>query len=331
VKIVLTGVHPWRHDLAGCLHACAATLLRFHGVPPLDALGSAWGFYYPPDDYRQEEYYFPCPPGRSLLKTLAPYYPVRSQWHQPADAVEGWEQVRARIAAGRPAAVAVDNFHLPFRPAYHDVHSNHLVVVYGFDDETGTVRVLDSVPPRFDGDIALADLTAARDSSNPVEGDRDMFFADQRIGNRWLAADADPPEPAGRDRVCDHLRRNVSGFAAAEPHQGMAALRGFLSGMEQRLAAGEQVSDELFVVAGTALATSALHADWLMLAGRTYGEPTWTELGRQVERIAHHWTAIRIMAALTRSGAVPVDRLRRRHRALLHDQERVLAEVAEVS
>lgn len=331
MKIVLAGVHPWRHDLAGCLHACAATLLRFHGVPPLDALGSAWGFYYPPDDYRQEEYYFPCPPGRSLLKTLAPYYPVRSQWYQPADAAEGWEQVRARIAAGRPAAVAVDNFHLPFRPAYHDVHSNHLVVVYGFDDEAGTVRVLDSVPPRFDGDIALADLTAARDSSNPVEGDRDMFFADQRIGNRWLAADADPPEPPGRDQVCDHLRRNVSGFAAAAPHQGMAALCGFLSGMEERLAAGEQVSDELFVVAGTALAASALHADWLMLAGRAYGEPAWTELGRQVERIAHHWTAIRIMAALTRSGTVSVGRLRRRHRALLHDLERVLAEVAEVS
>ena len=300
-------------------------------MPPLDALGSAWGFYYPPDDYRQEEYYFPCPPGRSLLKTLAPHYPVRSQWYQPADAAEGWEQVRARIAAGQPAAVAVDNFHLPFRPAYHDVHSNHLVVVYGFDDEAGTVRVLDSVPPRFDGDIAFADLTAARDSSNPVEGDRDMFFADQRIGNRWLAADADPAEPPGRDRVCDHLRRNVSGFAAAAPHQGMAALRGFLSGMEERLAAGEQVSDELFVVAGTALAASALHADWLMLAGRAYGEPTWTELGRQVERIAHHWTAIRIMAALARSGTVSVGRLRRRHRALLNDLERVLAEVAEVS
>jgi Butirosin biosynthesis protein H, N-terminal len=331
VKTVLAGVHPWRHDLAGCLHACAATLLRFHGVPPLDALGSAWGFYYPPGDYRHEEYYFPCPPGRSLLETLAPYHPVRSRWCQPADAVEGWEQVRARIAAGRPAAVAVDNFHLPFRPAYHDVHSSHLIVIYGFDDEAGTVRVLDSVPPRFDGDIALADLTAARDSSNPAQGDRDMFFAGRRIGNRWLAAEAGSPEPSGRDRVCDHLRRNVRGFAAAVPHQGMAALRGFLGGMEQRLAAGEQVSDELFVVAGTALAASALHADWLMLAGRAYGEPAWTELGRHVERIAHHWTAIRIMAALTRSGAVPVGRLRRRHRALLQDQERVLAEIAEVS
>lgn len=330
MRIVLADVRPWRHDLAGCLHACAATLLGFHGVPPLDALGAAWGFYYPPADYRQEEYYFPCPPGRSLLESLAPSHPVWSRWHQPAGAAEGWDQVRARVAAGGPVAVAVDNFHLPFRPAYHDVHANHLIVVYGFDDERGSVRVLDTVPPRFDGDIRIAELTAARDSGNRAVHDRDMFFADRPIGNRWLEIGAGPVPPPGRRRVRDHLRRNVSGFAGSGPHQGLAGLRDFLSGVEDRLAAGVQVADELFIVAGTALATSALHADWLTQAGRAFGEPGWTELGRQVERIAHHWTAVRIMAALTRSGAVPADRLRRRHRALLDDQERVLAEMADV-
>jgi len=330
VRTVLANVHPWRHDLAGCLHACAATLLGFHGVPPLDALGAAWGFYYPPADYRQEEYYFPCPPGRSLLESLAPYHPVWSRWHQPSDAAEGWEQVRALVAAGRPAAVSVDNFHLPFRPAYRDVHANHLIVVYGFDDERGTVRVLDAVPPRFDGDITLEQLSAARDSGNRAVHDRDMFFADRPIGNRWLEAGAGPAQPQSHDQVRAHLRRNVSGFAGSAPHQGLAGLRGFLGDMQDRLAVGAPIADELFVVAGTALATTALHADWLTQAGHAFGMPWWTELGRQVERVAHHWTAIRIMAALTRAGAVPAGQLRRRHQELIRDQERVLAEMADV-
>ena len=330
MRTVLADVRPWRHDLAGCLHASAATLLAFHGVPPLDALGAAWGFYYPPADSRGEEYYFPCPPGRSLLGSLAPYHPVWSRWHQPADAADGWAQVRGLVAAGQPAAVAVDNFHLPFRPAYRDVHANHLIVVYGFDDARGTVRVLDAVPPRFDGDIRITELTAARDSGNLAVHDRDMFFAGRPIGNRWLEVGAGQPEPPSRDRVRDHIRRNVTGFAGAAPHQGLAGLRAFLGAAQTRLAAGLQVADELFIVAGAALATSALHADWLTACGRGFGEPGWTELGRQVERVAHHWSAVRIMAALSRSGAVSADRLRRRHRALLDDIQRVLAEMAEI-
>lgn len=330
MRVVLDDVNPWRHDLAGCLHACAATLLGFHGVDPLDALGAAWDFYYPPADFRSEEYYFPCPPGRSLLESLAPHHPVRSRWHEPPDADIGWRQVRAAVEAGRPVAVAVDNFHLPFRPAHRDVHANHLVVVYGFDDEAGTVRVLDSVPPRFDGDILIEELTAARDSGNEAVHERDMFFADRAIGSRWLDVHAEPVAALDRSGVVDCLRRNVSGFGAGQPHQGIAGLVAFLADVERRLGAGEQVADELFIVAGTALARTALHADWLAQAGRSFDEPGLVELGRRVERIAHHWTAIRIMAALSRGGTISVERLRRRHRALLDDQHRVVADMADV-
>lgn len=330
MRTTLADVRPWRHDLAGCLHACAATLLAFHKVAPLDALGAAWGFYYPPADYRPEEYYFPCRPGRSLLESLAPYHPVWSRWHQPAHAAAGWDQVRAQVAAGRPVAVAVDNFYLPFRPAYRDVHANHLIVVCGFDDERGTVRVLDAVPPRFDDDIQIAELTAARDSGNLAEHDRDLFFADQPIANRWLEVGVSPALPLTGDLARDHVRHNVSGFAAIGPHEGLTGLRTFLDSAADRLAAGLQVADELFIVAGTALATSALHADWLAQGGHAFGEPRWIELARQVERVAHHWTALRIMAALSRGGAVSADRLRRRHRALLDDTERALTDMADI-
>jgi len=337
--VVLDGVTAWRHELAGCLHACAATLLGAQGARPLECLGAAWSFLHVPAELRREEYYYPCPPGRSLFAALAPYHPVSSRWHGAPDAEQGWADVRAAVAAGTPVAVAVDNFHLPFRPAYQDVHANHLIVVYGFDDAAGTARVLDAVPPRYDGDLALEHLAAARDSGNRSRHERDLFFADRPVGNRWLEARADPAAfPAlDRDTVGDMIRRNLDGYADPAPlaasgpvYAGLAGLAGFLDDACGRLADGGPIADELFVAAGAALAGTAVHADWLARAARCLECVELAEAGRRVERVAHHWTAVRIMAALSRYGETSAPRLARRAAALLDDQRRALTELDHV-
>ncbi|HST48450.1 BtrH N-terminal domain-containing protein [Jatrophihabitans sp.] len=333
MKVELDGVRPWRHDLAGCLHACVGTLVDHAGFPPLEVLGSFWGFYYRPGDIRPEEYYFPCPDGRSLVASLAPHHPVGSRWWWPEDAEQGWQQVREQVAAGVPVAVAVDNFELPFRPAYRDVHSNHLVVVRGFDDERQTVSVLDAIPPFFSGELPLAVLTAARDSANRPAHARDMFFADDPIGNRWLQLLVeDGPggrQPAGADPA-GYLAGNLREFqAGSEPgcYRGRDGIARFLADMCDRLAAGYGITDELFVVAGVALAGAAVHADWVAETGRRQQLPGWPELARQISRTAYHWTAIRILAALSRTGDVPATRLRARRAALLAELDRTLAAV----
>jgi hypothetical protein len=251
VRVELDGVRPWRHDLAGCLHACVGTLVDHAGFAPLEVLGSSWGFYYRPGDIRSEEYYFPCPDGRSLVASLAPRHPVGSRWWWPEDAEQGWQQVREQVAAGVPVAVAVDNFELPFRPAYSDVHSNHLVVVRGFDDERRTVSVLDAIPPFFAGELPLAVLTAARNSANRSAHERDMFFADDPIGNRWLQLIFDQPaEPAGPDRAgidpAACLAGNLAEFQAdSEPgcYRGRDGIARFLADMCEELAAGDSIAD----------------------------------------------------------------------------------------
>ena len=125
----------------------------------------------------------------------------------------------------------------------------------------------------------------------------------------------------------------MTGFDApddGDDHVGLAGQRSFLRDMEWRLSHGDVIADELFVVAGSALAVTALHADWLAEVGRASGRPKLSELGRSVERVAHHWTALRIIAALTRSGDVTVARLRRRHDELLADTQRAIEETASV-
>jgi hypothetical protein len=328
MRVELPGIGHWRHDLAGCLHSVMAVLLRQRGADPLAVLGAGWGFALDPDDVRREEYYLPHRRG-SLLAGLAPYHPVSSRWHSPTGPDAGWQEVRARVAAGEPVAVAVDNFHLPFRPAYRDVHTNHLVTVYGFDDERGEVLVADPVPPRFQGPITLAELRAARDSANPVRHDRDMFFTDNPIGNRWLevSLDGDLP-PFDRDLV----RRVVAGNAAAfrEPadaDSGLAGQSRFLARTADGLAAGRQDAvDTGFVVAAPVLAVTAVHADWLAAAARRDGNARLREAARAVDRVAHHWTAVRILVATARSDPrAAAEPLRRRARRLTGDHERALA------
>ncbi|MFF1656811.1 BtrH N-terminal domain-containing protein [Streptomyces sp. NPDC058255] len=345
----LNGLTPWRHDLAGCLHADMASLLAFHGRVPLEVLGAAWEFFYRPGDVRREEYYFPCKPGTSLLASMAPHHPVRSVWHHPADAEQGWAQVREAVAGGRPVAVTVDNFELPFRPAYQDVHANHMILVHGFDEERGTVRVMDAVPPRFDGEIPLSRLAAARDSGNEIEHDRDMFFTDAPIANRWLDIEIDEDRFPAFDRafVRRVIEANGRSFRApqdldaASALTGLAGQRTFLDGMAKRRAAGEDIRDELFVTSGVLLATTALHADWLAHAARGFDVPELAEAARQVERTAHHWSAVRILAARTRTstststsastrtrtGPTTADQLVRRFDELMDDQQRALREL----
>lgn len=326
MKVSLPGIAHWRHDLGHCLHATAGVLLGFHGADPLDLLGAAWGFDYPAGDMRREEYYFPCRRG-SLFASLAPYHDVASTWHAPSSPEQGWDEVRARLLAGTPVAVAADNYFLPFRPAYQDVHTNHLLVVYGFDEARGTVSVCDPVPPRFRGEIPIEALTAARDSANPVRHSRDMFFTANPIGNRWLDVTVTGPTgPASRERLREIMAANLTGYEGAadgsSDYRGLPGLERFLREAAARLAGGDtSVVDEVFVVAGVALAVTGLHGDYLAAAARRLGEPPLLKLAREVDRIAHHWSAVRIIVATGRDDPATAGRaLAGRTTELLLDQ-----------
>ncbi len=334
MKLELATPGSWRHDLTHCLHTTMGVLLRHHGLDPLVVLGAAWNFHYRPGDIRREEYYFPCS-GDSLLGSLAPYHPVSSIWHQPSGPDEGWSEVRAALLAGSPVAVAADNFHLPFRPAYRDVHTNHLLTVFGFDDGTGEVFVDDPVPPRFCGAITRAKLTAARDSANPVLHERDLFFTANPIGNRWLSVHIGSDWPVFDPDFVRHLvRGNMAGFAGSSDDgalDGLDGQRRFLADSVARLHRDPAVVDELFVVAGAVLAMTGLHADLLYRAGRQFHRPDWCELSREVDRVAHHWTALRIAVATARQDpGAAAESVARRTEQLMADQTRILDRMAAV-
>lgn len=327
----------WRHDLCECLHNCLGILLLHHRRDPALVLGAVWDFYYPPGDVRPEEYYYPCR-WPTLAGSIAPYHPLTSCWHVPADAQQGWLQVKESILRGRPAIVAVDNYYLPFRPAYQDVHTNHVLVVYGFDEQADSVFVMDPSPPAFQGSIRLEALMAARSSQNPALHERDLFFTNRPIANRWLEVEVGEAFPTlTRSWVQSVLQTNAQRFRApgeSAGYSGMAGMaryfgQGALDAVQAR---GAQAMDELVLVSVAFQEATALHADFLKAAGQRLDWWELIEASRQVDLIAHDCTPLRIMAAKGRTHPQELrTRLAARFHRLLCDHAMVLGNLERIS
>lgn len=313
MRVELAPIRLWRHDLAGPLHAATGVLLGFRSVDPLEVLGASWSFAFIPGGVGLDDL---ATRSDSVLATLALHCPLSTRWHRDADPDRAWRDVRARLAAGTAVALVVDERRLPFGRAYRDVHTSHLVVAYGFDDEAELAYVADPVPPRFQGSLALPALAAARDAEH---------------GHPWLEIELEGrPRAFEPTLVREVLERNLRRFRATNGDGPFASLEGerrFLGETIDAVAGGRAPTGEAIVAVEGALAASALHADYLALAARRFDDASLAEAGRAVERVAHHWAALRV--ALDESGAdAEAPPLRRRAVALLRDHELALGRVA---
>ncbi len=190
-----TGAAPvlWYRDPISCLQSTFATVLTRAGEDPLAVLGAGWHFRYLPGDVRSEEFYYPCTDD-DLGAAIAPHQALHSRWWRPADADDPLRELRAALEADKLVIAAVDNFHLPFRPAFGDVHAAHLLIVYGLDEYRGVVHVSDAMPPAYRGPIPIDAFMRSWGSANPAD-EQDAFFSSSEIGRRCLDVEVQGPYP----------------------------------------------------------------------------------------------------------------------------------------
>lgn len=321
-----TRVEPlqyWFHDLCSCLQDCLGTLLIQKGHDPIVVMGAAWEFFYREEDVLAVEFYFPSPRGE-LGRDLMPYHPVRAQWRVHDDGARAMKQIEEVVASGEPVIVAEDNFFMPNRPAFGDVHAAHLVVVSGFDHDLDCVYILESTPPLYAGPVSRQDFLRARNSQNDARpGTRDNFFAGSAIRNRWIDVEFgdDFPEPTQR-WVSNVLRANVVGFRTTSGSRGaLTGVSGLLTYLErvcekdaEGRAFGRSLS-ELYTVGWASQAQTALHADFLYAMARRHGWPDLARAARQVEKLASWWTVLRMLGAHGAHGSMSRDRAHRELRA----------------
>ncbi|WDV54262.1 BtrH N-terminal domain-containing protein [Streptomyces coeruleorubidus] len=302
---MITGPEPewWYRDLVSCLQSTFGSLLIREGADPLSVLGAGWRFLHLPGDVRSEEFYYPCPPdesgGADLGAALAPHHALRARWWQPADEDDVWREVRETLADDRLVIAAVDNYHLPFRPAYGDVHAAHLVVVYGLDETRGVVYVSDAMPPAFRGAVPIEEFLRSWGSANPTDV-QDAFFSDARIGRRCLDVRLDaPPAPLTPELLGGFLRTDVDGFTTAgSARTGLAGYDEFAAELLDRCRASDAGAlRELYPFGWGMQAQASLHGELLRRCGRQWDDPALAGAGRAVEAVAHAWTGLRFTGA----------------------------------
>lgn len=289
----------WYRDPVSCLQSAFATLLLHAGEDPLPVLGLAWEFLYLPGETTSEEFSWPCRTPGDLGRSLAPHHAVSSRWRR-SDGDDPLGDLEAVLADGRLPIVAVDNFFLPFRPAFHDVHAAHLVVVHDVDRATGSVQVADAIPPAFCGPVATVDFLASWGSANPRDR-QDAFFSAAPIHRRWLDVALGTPYPSldpGRLRAA--LLANRAGFdaPAGAGWAGLAGLRDYSVSLLARARAAQTAAlSELYTFGWGMQAQAALHGELLRQLGIRWSVPELREAGRAVEHVAHAWTGLRVTGA----------------------------------
>nr|8GS1_B Chain B, Azi29 [Streptomyces sahachiroi]8GS1_D Chain D, Azi29 [Streptomyces sahachiroi] len=294
-------VELWTRDLGSCLHGTLATALIRDGHDPVTVLGAPWEFRRRPGAWSSEEYFFFAEPD-SLAGRLALYHPFESTWHRSDG--DGVDDLREALAAGVLPIAAVDNFHLPFRPAFHDVHAAHLLVVYRITETE--VYVSDAQPPAFQGAIPLADFLASWGSLNPPD-DADVFFSASPSGRRWLRTRMTGPVPEpDRHWVGRVIRENVARYRQEPPADTQTGLPGLRRYLDELCAltpgtnAASEALSELYVISWNIQAQSGLHAEFLRAHSVKWRIPELAEAAAGVDAVAHGWTGVRMTGAHSR-------------------------------
>ncbi|PRX96515.1 butirosin biosynthesis protein H-like [Allonocardiopsis opalescens] len=291
-------MRQWYRDPLSCLQTTLATLLLRAGEDPLGALGLAWEFVYPPGEVHAVEYYWPCRHPGDLARSVLPHHSVTSAWRRAGDADPLGELERALERGVLPIA-AVDNFHLPFRPAYQDVHAAHLVVVYDVDRGRGEVGVSDVMPPDHLGPVAAADFLRAWYSPMPHDEQDAFFSGSPTAGGRWLEVHMRTPFPAlTPGRLAAALRADSALLTGPDDDGGLRGLRRYTAELVERAETGDgDAVGRVYTFGWAPQAQASLHGELLRRQGAAWGLPDLAEAGRRVEGVAHAWTSLRVAGA----------------------------------
>lgn len=297
MTVTTTGVPAWYDDLCGCLQIGIGCALERHGFDPVQALGTSWRFRAPSPDVEPVEFYHPA--GNDLGALLGLYQPIRLAWHRPAGPEQAHEDLVAALDAGAAPLVAVDNFYLPFRPAYGDVHAGHLIRVDGYDAALETYQVDDPMPPAYRGPLPRQVLERARGAGSPADAAFPIFSGSNPAW-RWLEVRPLGGQPALTvDWLAAALRANLRALAApTRPDEGVPGFRGYLARLAGQIEDPDAaVLRDVYVAGWAAQAEASLHARLLWSAADELGDARLAELGRAVELVANGWTGLRVTAA----------------------------------
>lgn len=296
------GSYPqWYEDPLSCLQTTLGSILLEHGLRPVEVFGLACEFVFAPDDLMCEEFYRPAQSESGVAADLCPYHDVESTWTSATTAKDLIELIDTHSSV----IVAVDNYHLPFRPAYHDVHAAHLIVVPAWRatvDGDVEFYVSDAQPPHFQDWLSGEHVMNAWTSRNPAD-DQDVFFSSRAIGGRVLTTKvrSQPGEPtAGQfaGAIEGNLRRWTTGEVGESDRvwTGRAGLRRFVERLHER--SGDPAELQPAYTFGWAMQAQVfLHGRLAQEFGHRTDSPNLSDTAIAADRVVSAWSNLRLLCA----------------------------------
>jgi hypothetical protein len=311
------GTYPqWYEDPLSCLQTTLGSILLEHGLRPVEVLGLACEFAFAPGDVMCEEFYRPAQSESGIVADLCPYHDVESAWTSVTNANDLIELIETHSSV----IVAVDNYHLPFRPAYHDVHAAHLVVVpawRGTVDGDVEFYVSDAQPPHFQGWLSEEHVMNACTSGNPADH-QDVFFSSRAIAGRVLTTKVrSQPDEVTAGQFAEAIEGNVRRWTTGEAREsdrvwtGRAGLRRFVERLHDR--SDDPAELRFAYTFGWAMQAQAfLHGRLAQELGHRANSRYLSGTAMAADRVMSAWSNLRLLCAhAAEMTGVPALALRR--------------------
>ncbi|WMX46974.1 BtrH N-terminal domain-containing protein [Streptomyces roseicoloratus] len=322
------GTYPqWYEDPLSCLQTTLGSVLLEHGLRPVDVLGRSCEFVFAPGDVMCEEFYRPAQGDRGVAADLCPYHDVESAWTTGSTA----DDLIALVEEHSRVIVAVDNYYLPFRPAYQDVHAAHLVVVPAWrrtPDGDVEFYVSDAQPPAFQGWLSAEHLVAGWTSGNPSDT-QDVFFSSREIGGRVLTTKVrQRPEEPTAAHVARALRGNLDRWddGAAGPTDrlwsGRSGLRRFVGRLTEQ-AADPASLRPAYTFGWSMQAQAFLHGRFAQERAFRSGDASLAAVAASADRVVSAWSNVRLLCAHAANVPEISALILRRGEELLHAYEQL--------
>jgi hypothetical protein len=212
--------------------------------------------------------------------------------HQESDGEAGWEKLKARIDDGHPVAALADTFHLEtyYYPGLGH-HSDHYVILDGYDEEAETVHIVDaSWIVRFRGDLPLSGFKAAW-GAKAIPSHRWMEF--HLSEPRWTVT----PEQAAWT-----IRRNIGWMLHGTAQwpgtfAGLPGLKVFVEELSRWPALEPYLAraclKRLFDQLRNVVIEREGHSRYLKRVADTLGRPGLADAGERLRLISQKWLVFR--------------------------------------
>ena len=271
-----------------CDYVAMDALLGFYGYETPLIIHTEWFFLYERrDDGTINATSRSVSPGERLRQ-----FGIRATQLRERDVDVAWRMVRARIKTGDPIAALMDTCHLEthYYPGLGH-HSNHYVILAGFDDRLQTVHLVDpSWLVRFRGDLSLSDFKVAW----KLESDPDY---------QWLELHPPDSRPTLQaPQLFNAIMRNIrlmlhSSVSTPESFVGLKALQVLSDDLvrwkELENDKARKCLQQLHSQLRDTIIERDGHGRFLRLIAEHLNEPTFARIGESLRKITQKWLVFR--------------------------------------